>query len=144
MPVVSGVVSPDVETGGDVFGAEDVVELLVVGTADVFVSGDEDVGVVTVLIEVPGVGEIGEVVSGKVEVQVFVEVTVEEAGWIEGSAEREDGVEDIGMAEGDVGGVIAAEAASDGCEVGELVAFANEGEDLLEDVLLILEVAGDA
>ena len=118
--------------------------MFVVAAAHVFVAGGENVGVVAVLIEEPGVGEVGDVVSGDVVVAVVVVVAVEEAGWIEGSAEREDGVEDVGMAEGDVGGVVAAEAAADGGEVGELVVLADEGQDLLHDVLLVLDVAGDA
>jgi hypothetical protein len=138
------VVSPNVEAGGDILGTEDLVEVLVVGPADIFVSGDEDVSVMAVLIEVPKIGEIGEVVGRKVEVAVVVEVAVEEAGWIAGSAERKDGVEDIWVTEADVDCVIAAEAAPYGSEVGYLGVFANEGEDLLQDVLLVLEVASDA
>lgn len=53
-------------------------------------------------------------------------------------------MEDVGTAEGDVGGVVAAEAAADDGEVGELVVLADEGEDLLHDVLLVLDMACDA
>jgi len=141
---VAGVVAPDVEAARYVFVAEDLREVFVVAAAHVFVAGGEDVGVVLVLVEEPGVGEVGQIVGGDVVVAVVVVVAVEEAGWIEGSAEGEDGVEDVGVAEGDVGGVIAAEAAADGGEVGEIVGFADEGEDLLHDVLLVLDVAGNA
>jgi hypothetical protein len=57
------VVSPDVEAAGDVLGQEDLVKLLVVRPTEIFVSSGEDVGVVSVLIEVPGICQVWEVVG---------------------------------------------------------------------------------
>jgi hypothetical protein len=84
---VAGVVAPDVEAARYVFVAEDLREVFVVAAAHVFVAGGEDVGVVLVLVEEPGVGEVGQIVGGDVVVAVVVVVAVEEAGGVEGSAE---------------------------------------------------------
>jgi hypothetical protein len=52
-------------------------------------------------------------------------------------------VEDAGMTKSYIGSVITSKAASDGCKVGNLVSIADKGQDFLEDISLILNVADD-
>jgi len=143
-PVVAGVVTPDVELAGDVFVAKDLRHAFVCVPALVVHAGGKDVGVVLVAAKVPGVADVRQVVHGDVEVAVVVVVAVEEVGGVKGSAHGEQSGEDVGMAEGDVGGVIAAEAAADGAELRGWVLLTDEGQDLLHEVLLVLHVTGDA
>jgi len=48
------------------------------------------------------------------------------------------------VAEGDVHGVVAAEAGADGAEARVLIHLADEGHDLIHDVVAVLDLAGDA
>ena len=141
---MAGVVTPDVELAGDVFVAEDLRHAFVRVPALVVHAGGEDVLVVPVAVEIPGVAHVRQVVHGDVEVAVVVVVAGEKAGGVEGAAHGEHGGEDVGMAQGDVECVIAAEAAADDGELGSWILLAEEGEDLLHQVLLVLHVAGDA
>ena len=138
------VVSPYVEAAWNSFVAEDLRHALVVVPALIVDTGCEDVGVVTEAIEIPMVADVGQVMRGDVEVAVVVVVAAEEVRGVEGSAHGEHTAEDVGMAEGDVEGVIAAEAGADGAEVLSAVALADEGDYLLHAVLLVLHVTGDA
>ena len=124
---MAGVVSPDVEAAGDIFVAEDLRHTFVCVPALVVHAGREDVGVVPVAIEIPGVADVRQIVHGDVEVAVVVVVAGEEAGGVEGSAHREHGGEDVGVAEGDVERVIAAEAAADGGELGVWFCWRRRG-----------------
>ena len=138
------VVSPYVEAAWNSFVAEDLRHALVVVPALIVDTGCEDVGVVTEAIEIPMVADVGQVMRGDVEVAVVVVVAAEEVRGVEGSAHGEHTAEDVGMAEGDVEGVISTEAGSDGGEVLRVIALTDQGDDLPQEVLLVLHVAGDA
>ena len=81
---------------------------------------------------------------GDVEVAVVVVVAAEKVGGVEGSAHGEHAGEDVGVAERDVHGVVAAEAGADGADAGVLVELADEGDDLVDDVVAVLYLTGDA
>jgi len=144
MPVVAGVVSPDVELAGDAFRSEDVRNAFIGVPALIVDAGGEDVFVAPVLIEIPGVVQVREVVHGDVEVAVVVVVAGEKAAGVECAADGEHGGEDVGVAQGEVQCVVAAEAAADGGELGTVVLLMKEGENLLHQILLVLHVTGDA
>src|SRR5258708_4344832 len=80
---------------------------------------------------------------GDVEVTVVVVVAGEEAGGVEGATHGEHRGEDVGVAQGDVECVIAAEAGAEGGELRGLILMTDEGKDFLHQVLLVLHVAGD-
>lgn len=143
-PVVACVVAPYIEAARDAFVAEDLRHAFVVVPTLVVNAGGEDVVVTAVTIEIPGVADVGEVVHGDVEVAVVVVVAAEKVGGVEGSAHGEHGGEDVGMPERSVQGVVAAEARADGAKAGVLILLTDERDDLVHDVLLVLNLAGDA
>src|SRR5438477_6090904 len=54
-PVVAGLVAPDVQTMGDVFGSHDLCQSLIFVPAHVVFAGGEHVLVLAIAVEVPGV-----------------------------------------------------------------------------------------
>jgi len=142
---VRHVVVPDVEAVGDVFGAEDFGEAVIVAEADVVIGGGEDEEPVGVIVAVvPAVVEVGKVSDGVVEVGEFVEVAVKEGAVVEGTGEGDAFGDGVGMAEGEVDGVVAAEGAAVDGEVDAVGAVADEGKDFVEDVVFVGVVAADA
>ena len=141
---MAGVVAPDVEAAGDAFVAKDLRHTFVVVPALVVDTGGKKVGVAPIAVEIPGIADVGQVVHGDIEVAVVVVVAGEEAGGVEGAAHREHRSEDVGVAEGDVEGVIATEAGANGGKLNGLVLLANQRQNLLHQVLLVLHVTGDA
>jgi len=65
-------------------------------------------------------------------------------GEVVAAGEGEDAGEELGMAGGEVDGVIGAEAAAVGEEGGVGIQGEGEGEDFCEDVIFEEDVAGDA
>ena len=137
-------VSQDVELVGNALFAEDTVELLVVAEALIVPAGGEDVCIALVAVEVPCVAEVGQVVRGQVEIDIFVVVAVEKACHVEGAGHRKQSGEHVGVAEGDVGGVESAEAAAQGDHVRIPVLLPDERKNLMQQVVFVLDVAGDA
>ena len=74
---------PRVELVGNAFGAHDAVEILVLAEALIVPAGGEDVGVVAILIEKPGVRHVGKVVSGEIEIAILIVIANEEVGEVE-------------------------------------------------------------
>ena len=93
---------------------EEVVEVLVGAEALVVPAGGEDEAVVAEAVEEPGVREVGDVLRGGGVVEVGVVIAAEEAGHVEGAGHGEEPGEDVGVAEGEVCRVEAAEAAAEG------------------------------
>jgi hypothetical protein len=141
---VAGIVTPDIELAGNTFITEDLGHAFVRVPALVVHAGREDVLVVPVAVEIPGIAGVRQIVHGDVEVAVVVVVAGEEAGGVEGAAHGEHGRKNVGVAEGDVECVIAAEAGADGGKLRGLILLTDEGEDFLHEVLLVLHVTGDA
>jgi hypothetical protein len=99
---------------------------------------------VAVVAEVPVVLKVGEGVDGVVEVAEVVVVAVEEGFDVVSAAEAGAGVDNVGVAEGEVDGMVSAEgAAGDSDAVGGF-AHLEEGEDLVDEVVVILLMAADA
>src|SRR5258708_22200551 len=96
-PVVPGVVTPYIELAGDVLVAEDLRHAFVCVPALVVHAGREDVFVVPVAVEIPGIAGVRQVVHGDVEVAVVVVVAGEEAGGVEGATHGEQRGEVFGM-----------------------------------------------
>lgn len=143
-PIVTGAVAPDVESVGDVFGLEDTAEAIVFGAAEIgFARGEDDFHLAHMK-KGTGVGEIGEEVGGAVEIDVVIVIAVDELVDVEGSAEAGEAGTEFGIAEGEVGGVVAAEAATGGEDLGGVVAPSDKGEDFVEEVVFVLAVAKDA
>ena len=71
---------PCVELVRDSLGTHDAVEVLILAEALVVPAGGEDVGVAAVVVKEPGISEIGQIVSGQVEVAILVVVAAQEVG----------------------------------------------------------------
>ena len=141
---MTGVVAPYIEAARNLFAVENVSHLLVYLAADVVDSGGEDAGIAAVEVEVVGVLHVRHVMSGKAVVTVLIVVTGEEARWVEGSSHGKNLGEDGGMPEGEVDGMVAAKAATDCGQAGHPIAGADEGDNFVEEVLLVAEMPGDA
>jgi len=143
-PVVGVVGVPDEEFVGDAFGVEDAVEALVLAEALIVPAGGENVRAAAIAIEKPGVAEMGQEVHGLVVVDVSVVVAAEKVVQVEGAGHGEESGEDVGVAEGDVDGMKASEAAAERDEMGVLIFEAHEGDDFVDEVVVVLDMAGDA
>jgi len=146
-----GFAGPDVEAEGDGLGVEDEAEFAGGGGEGVVVADGEGDIEAAEGGEDGGVGEFSEEVGRGVEVDVLVVVAVEEVaegavglGEVVAAGEGEDAGEELGMAEGEVDGVIGAEAAAVGEERGVGIQGEGEGENFFEDVFFKENVAGDA
>lgn len=127
-PVVYGV--------ADVFTVEDFGEAI--GRAAVLPlagAGDEvDVAGGKLLVK-PGIGEVGEVVDGIVEIKIVVVHAVHERAKIVDAGHGEAALEHIGMPEEGVGGVISAKGCSHGGDGDAAAAVVvDEGDDFLGEV----------
>lgn len=141
---MAGVVAPYVEAAGNLFGVEDVGHLLINVAADVVDGSGKNAGIAAIEVEVAGIVHVRHVMGGQVEVAILIVVTGEEARGVEGSSHGKDVGEDGRMAEGDVDGMIAAKAATDGGQAGHSVAGADERNNFIAEILLVAEVAGDS
>jgi hypothetical protein len=144
-PVVNGAVAPAVEVVMNAFCVEDAREAACGVEADVvFAGGENPADVVAVSAEVPVVLKVREGVDGVVEVAEVVVVAVEEGFDVVSAAEAGAGVDNVGVAEGEVDGMVSAEgAAGDGDAMG-VAALLEEGEDFVDEVIVILLMAADA
>src|SRR5580692_5463420 len=125
-PVVRVPCLPGVDPVGNALGAHDAVEVLILPEALIVPAGAENVRVAPVAIEEPGIAEIGQVMRRQIEVAVLVVVAVEEVGDVEGAGHAEQAGEYIGMAQRNVGGMVAAEAAAERDEMAVAILEANQ------------------
>ncbi len=135
---------PCVELVRNAFGAHDAVEILILSEALVVPTCAEDVGVAPVVVEEPWVAQVRQVVRGQIEVAILVVVAVEKIRDVECARHGEQTGEDIWMAESDVGGVVAAEAAAQRNKMRVVILLTDERHDFVDEVVLVLHVAGDA
>ncbi len=138
---MAGVVAPDIELAGNLLGVKDVGHLLVHLAADVVDSGCEDAGVAAVVMKVVGIVHVRHVVGRQVQVAILIVVTGEKAGRIERAAHGENAAEDLRVTEADVDCMVTSKAASDGSETGVAVEIADEGDDLIKEIVLEPEMA---
>jgi hypothetical protein len=146
-----GFAVPEVEGVPDAFFPEGVAEDAVVFEEDVFFTDDEDDLHTFELGDDPGIGEVGDEEARHVEVDILIAIAIEEVfevfewgGEVVASAEAYHFVEEVGVFEGEVGGVIGAEAAAGGDKARVRVYLSYEGDDLVEHILFILKIAEDA
>ena len=135
-PVVASLGTPIIYGVANVFAIQDFGES-VRGTA-VFPlagTGDEvDVAGGELIVE-PGIGEIGEVVDGIVEVEIVVVHAIHEGAEIVDAGHGEAAFENVGMAEERVGGVIGTEGCAHGGNGNAgLAMVVNEGDNFLGEV----------
>jgi hypothetical protein len=117
-PVVNGAVAPAVEVVMNAFCVEDAREAACGVEADVvFAGGENPADVVAVSAEVPVVLKVREGV---------------------------DGVDGIRVAEGEVDGMVGAEGATGDGDAMGVAALLEEGEDFVDEVIVILLMAADA
>jgi IMP cyclohydrolase len=133
---VAALVAPVVDGVADVFAAEDFGEAI--GGAAVFPlagTGDEvDVASGKLLVE-PGIGEVGEVVDGIVEIEIVVVHAIHKRAEIVNAGHGETALEDVRMAEEGVGGVISAKGCAHGGDGNaRLAMIVDEGDDFLGEV----------
>ena len=146
-----GFAVPKVEGVPDAFFPEGVADDAVVFEEDVSFADDEDDLHTFELGDDSGVGEVGDKETRHVEVDILVAVAIEEVlevgewgGEVIAAAEANHFVEEVGVFEGEVGGVIGAEAAAGGDEGRVRVFLLYEGYDLVEYIPFILKIAEDA
>lgn len=138
---MTGVVAPDIELAGNLFGVQDVGHLLVHLSADVIDPSGEDTGVATIVMKVVGLMHVRHVVRRQVEVAILIVVTGEKAGRVERAAHGENSVEELRVSEANVNRMVTPKAASDGGEAGVAVSIADKGDELIEEILLEPEMA---
>jgi hypothetical protein len=144
-PVVNGAVTPAVEVVVDAFRIKDAGEAAgSIETDVVFAGGEDPADIVAVLAEVPIVLEVGEGVDGVVEVAEVVVVAIEEGFDVVSAAEACAGVDSIGVAEGEIDGMVGAEGATGDGDAVSGAAFLEEWEDFVDEVVVILLMAADA
>src|SRR6201987_2029668 len=95
------------------------------------------------MVEIPRIGEIRNIVSRRVEVNIIVVIAVEKSRLIKSSAHREESSEPVGMTQSDVDRVIAPEAAPETDEMGIVVLQPDQGQHFFHQIALILYMAGD-
>ena len=127
-PVVHGVANP---FAGQHFGQAIGGGAIFPGTG---ASDEVDVAGV-VLLEIPAIGEIGKVIDGIVEAKIVVVHPIHEIPEIVDTGHGKAMLEDIGMLEERVGGVIRAEGSAHGGN-GDLrsAVIPDEGNDLFAEV----------
>ena len=127
-PVVHGVANPFV---GEDFGQAIGRGAILPGAG----AGDEVDVTGVVLLEIPAVGEVGEVIDGIVEVEIVVVHPVHEIPEIVDTGHGKATLKDIRMLEEGVGGVIRAErCAHSGNGDLRLAVIPDEGNDLFAEV----------
>jgi hypothetical protein len=141
---------PKVQRVPDGLTPEGVVQGLVVLEEDVFLADDEDDLEGFEFLDELGVMEVGDILAGHVVVDILVAEAVEEIvkmlkgdGEVIAAAEADDLMEEMGIFEGEVGGVPGAEAATCGNGGGAGVFVLNEAENFGQDIFFILEVPED-
>ena len=85
-----------------------------------------------------------EVLGGGVQVDVVGVVAAKEVSHVKGAGHGEQAGEDVGVTEGDIGGVEASKAAAERDQVLIPVFIADERNDLVDEVVFVLDVAGDS
>ncbi len=114
-PIVAALGAPSVHGIANAFAGEDFGEAI--GGAAVFpgaVAGDEVDVAVILLLEIPAIGEIGEVIDRIIEIKIVVVQAVHEIPEVVDAGHGEATLEDIGMLKEGVGGVIGAEGSAHG------------------------------
>lgn len=138
-PVVIAV-GADIEPVRDRFGGKEPAHPFVLSAADIAFGCSED----DAHFPKCGVGSAGDEVDGVVEIDIVVIVAVGEGPDVEDAAHREAIGGETGMAEGEIGGMVAAEAAA-GQGDARVTGFVGcTGRDLFQNQLIVQGVLSGA
>ena len=135
---------PDVNLVRNPFVIQNAIELLILAQALVVPTGGEHILVAPKTIEKPWIREAGQIVRGQMEVAIVVVIAVEKTGEVKCARQRDKSSKDLRVAQGDIDRVIAAETASKREKARVRVLLADEWDDFVHNVFLILDVARDA
>ena len=128
----------------DVLLVHDARQALVLAETDVgFARREHDVERPTVRREVALVVQAGKEIGRAVEIAIVVVVTIKELVNVERAAHADPARHHLGMAEREVEGVIAPEAATGEGHSRLLTSRTNERQHLLQNVLLVLNMTPD-
>src|SRR5580704_4688547 len=117
-PVVPSIISPDIQPVRDRLGIHDARKPYVLVLANVpFPCGQDDVHS-TVAAQIPVIREVGQKIWGTIEITVGIVVAVQELMNVERAAHAHAIIHQIGMLEGEIHGVIAAETTSRQSQLG--------------------------
>ena len=122
----------------------DPVKILVLSQALVVPAGAQHVGVPPVTLEEPGVGQVGQVVSGQIEVAILVVVALQKLLEIEGPGHGQKPGKQVRTAQCDVDRMVAAEAAPQRHQVRIAVLEPHQRYHFADHVILKLHVPCDA
>ena len=133
---MAALVAPIIDGVTDILAVEDLGQAI--GGAALFPlagAGDEvDIAGGKLFVK-PGIGKVGEVVDGIVEVKIVVVHAVHKRAEVVDARHGETAFKDVGMAEEGVGGVIGAEGCAHGGDGNaRLAVIVDEGNDFLGQV----------
>src|SRR5208337_4339562 len=137
-PIMITSVAPDVQFVADAARPQNAGELLIAVPAHVVLARSEDGPHVVVL---PPVRAICQIVGRIVEIDIFAVPAIEELPDVEVAAHANAPVHHVRVTEGEVDGVISAEAAPSDGGVGCPILVPHQWEDIVDDVALVLQVA---
>jgi hypothetical protein len=148
-PIVAALRAPIIDRVADAFSGEDFGES--VGWAAVLPlagAGDQANVATGQLIVKPGIGKIGEIVDGIVEIEIFVVEAVHEITEIVDAGHGEAALENIRVAEQRIGSVVGAEGSTHGGDSNARLAIVKDKRDdflreiSIEDRLNVATVEG--
>jgi hypothetical protein len=148
---IVGFAMPDMQGIPDTFSPECVAQLLIVFEKLVLFADDEHYVEMTKLFEGTVVTHVGDEVARHVVVDIFIIVIIEEVAERASSdrqvittTESDNFGKEMRMAEGEVDGMVCPQATPVGDKTGMGVFVMGEGDDFVENVGFILQVAFDA
>ncbi len=112
--------------------------------ADVGFAGCQHQLLAAVAIQIPRVGQVGQKIRGTVVVAVVVVVSVQKLVNVECAAHADGARHYIRMAECEVDGMVAAEAAAGGDQQIRSIAGANERDHFIEKIAVVFRMAVSA
>src|SRR5947209_7547681 len=140
-PIVAGAVSPPVDPVRNGLLAHDLRQSLVLVPAHLVFSGCQNISILTVMVQAPGIADILEVMGRTIEVAVVVIVAVEKLANVESSAHAQAGLHHIRTTKSQIQGVVAAKRTAGGTQVRTRVPFLNQWQDFVKHVLFVLHMA---
>ena len=143
------IASPDIDPGRDILFLQDRFECLRIGQHFTFkgsLSNGNDDPALAVLVQVPRIVHVWQIGQRCVEIDILIHVIADEVTELIQTAERDDGIEYIGMTKEEVGGMISphADACCQKLLLGIPAVTAHEGDNFVDDVAVVILVAAGA
>src|SRR3954470_10505591 len=139
-PIMLGIVIPDVEPVRDRLAVQDARKFHIGIQTNIPVRRSQDNLHLPVVAQKPVVGQIGHEVWRIVEVAIVVVVAVKELMDVERAAHAYAVSHDVRVLERKIHAVVTAEAASSDAQLPRLIFPANEWQELVQQVALVLQV----